>query len=318
MNNEPKIELSWEINKLDRFLKKHFRHSLSSYAHVLAELLIESFWGPPLFGMTKTSINDELVYINKIFKDLMDNLILYCEKYPVYEDYEEYKTKREKGNFIFKNYELLPFLKNLESRENLLNNRRNSFQEVTKGRPLEKKIKTASIWAPAMHFNGKPSWPNITRLLKWFYERLRNTKYGAEIYVSNKLGKESKKIKKQCKHIIEIGTKSRRSKMSESREIEKNKYFVISMRTFFPRFSRNKLFPSMQKQGFQSIEFNKDNIEIKKISDGNLVSIKMKFIGDKKYLTVKSSEISDNKVIPILKFPDRSIFSATSRKTKYA
>ena len=285
------IHEDWSQKKLDAFLG----NQLLNYTHVIAEVLMESFWGYPIYGMKKSSIQSELEYNKKMHKELIDNLRYYSYKFPIFPEYEEIKTKKEKDDFLIDKSGAKSYLEFLEQRrEELEEYLNNSSSKKTKGRPIEKKNKIASIFASKMISHKRPDWPNIVRLLRWFYVRLQDTLYGSELKIGDKIRKEKKLFIRQCSSIIK-------------KDIKKN---IARREIFFPQLLRNEttLFP-------QSIKFSKDSIETSRIYREKLITYKVKFSGKKRYFSSHVSKLPTiEKIRSSITFPNGDTFFTFSSK----
>lgn len=71
MTNRPRINTSDDSEAQDAFIKQYLGFNLFGYAHVLAEVLIESFWGKSIMGMKKSSVKKELDEIKKIKSSIL-------------------------------------------------------------------------------------------------------------------------------------------------------------------------------------------------------------------------------------------------------
>ena len=285
----------WSPKKLDAFLG----HQLLNYAHVVAEVLTDSFWGYPIYGMKKRLMKSELEYNRNIRKEIhkviIERLSLYAYKYPIFPGYEEMKTQKEKDDYIIDKSTIKSFFEFLDQRredlEDLLNY---SSSKNIKGRPIEKKYKIASIFASEMRSQKRPDWPNIVRLLRWFYVRLKDTLYGSELKIGDKIKEEKKSFINHCTPII----KKDSNKTKARREL------------FFPKLFRDEktLFP-------QSIKFSKDSIKTSRIYRENLITYKVKFSGEKRYPSSYVSKLSTiEKISSSITFPNGDTFFTFSSK----
>jgi len=146
-----------------------------------------------------------------------------------------------------------------------------------------------------MKSHDKIPWANIIRLLKWFYERLKNTSYGSEISISDEVinsGKKftalKKKIKKQC-------------------------FPIISNKDYWDSISRKGIFipgyrPKVIRINPYSIKFNKESIEIAEEFEENLISHIVKFKEGKKYYLMNFSRLPPREKLPFISFPNRENF----------
>ena len=151
------------------------RHELCYFTHVLAEVLMETVFGPPIMGESISSIKKELKQIDKIRNMASSSLRDSLEE-----------------NLIFK--------------EDLLN----QYLGFCVGNPRrhsDKRYKTASVWALAIKRQDGTSWDNIVRLLKWHYKHLEPSDYRSEIWTREPINKAREDFKKQCSPYIENNKK---------------------------------------------------------------------------------------------------------------
>lgn len=97
-------------NDLDKSLKKDWGYGLLNFAHVLAEVLIESALGDYQFGK-KSSIDSLIAKSEKIKKDTIDGLRGYLIEYllldPVaFPKFKRMKAKKEEENYIKRKFKL--------------------------------------------------------------------------------------------------------------------------------------------------------------------------------------------------------------------
>lgn len=288
MSYPDKIDILWGLKKLDANLGG----KLLNYAKSLALILMEAFWGYPYFGMKKSSIESELEYIKKIKKEIMERISNYLYKYPIFERYEEMKSAKEKDNYIIHKFGLESFFWTLDARARWIKQYLDFPPPNIKGQPINKIHKIALLWVFEMKSNDKIPWANIIRLLKWFYERLKNTSYGSEISISDdaiKPGKKftalKKKIKKQCSPII--------SNTDYWDSMDRKGIFTPGYR------------PTVIRINPYSIKFNKESIEIAEEFKEYLISHIVKFKEGKKYYLIKSSRLPPKKKLPFISFPSR-------------
>ncbi len=288
MSYSDKIDILWDKEKLDANLG----HKLLNYAYSLALVLMDAFWGYPYFGMKKSSIESELEYIKKIKKEIMERIGNYPYKYPIFERYKEMKSAKEKDNYIIHKFRLERFFWTLDARARWIKQYLDFPPPNIKGQPINKIHKIALLWAFEMKNNNGIQWANIIRLLKWFYERLKNTSYGSEISISDdaiKPGKKftalKKKIKKQCFPLI--------SNTDYWDSIYRQGIFIPGYR------------PKLIRINPCSIKFNKESIEIAEKSKEDLISHIMKFKEGKKYYLMKSSRLPPRKKLPFISFASR-------------
>lgn len=216
MSHLYKIDIKLPAEKLDGFLQ----HSLLSYAHVLAEVLMESFGGYSFYGMKKSKIDDELKDIDKGYKEILYREHNRIIKYPIFKGYEDLKTEKERKEFVIEKCEIKTYLESLTKRkEELKQYKKILSSEKPSRKPIGKKFKISSIWALMLRFrerivwpdvirfyNKKSSsweirvrsslwqeivssadWPNVVRLLDWFYNKLKDTSYGAELELKHEI-----------------------------------------------------------------------------------------------------------------------------------
>jgi len=283
-----KIDILWDFKKLDANLG----HKLLNYAYTLALVLIDAFWGYPYFGMKKSTIENELEYIKKIKKEIMECIGNYSYKYPIFERYEEMKSAKEKDNYIIHKFGLERFFWTLNARARWIKQYLDFPPPNIRGRPINKIHKIALLWAFEMKSHDEIPWANIIRLLKWFYERLKNTSYGSEISISDdaiKPGKKftalKKKIKKQCSPII----------------CNEDYWDSISRKgIFIPEYR-----PNVIRINPHSIKFNKESIEIAEEFKEDLISHIVKFKEGKKYYSMNVSRLPPREKLPFISFPSR-------------
>jgi hypothetical protein len=290
------IDTSWKAKRLDLFLKNEYRIELIKFAYVLAE----AFSGKP----TRTSIKNELNYIDKLHDDLLSGLILYCEKFSVIEGYEVLASEEEKRDYIIKEFGLNPFFELLEYRAGGLRSILNALPARTSGRPISIKIKIALIWASFMQKKGEIHWSNIARLFKWFYKRLHNTEYGGDISTKNNLNKERLWLKNACNSNLKITRESGKSEQAEQKRFENFKRIVVFRRLFYPHS-----FPKGKSWNIFCINFNENSIEVKEKINNNLRRWEVRFIDGKRYPDV--SNLTNNLSLgdpPSITFPKSKIY----------
>lgn len=166
-----KFKLSFDLKEANEFCKQYLRHELCYFTHVLAEVLMETVFGPPIMGESISSIKNELKQIDKIRN---------IASPPLQDSLEE----------------------QLKFREDLLN----QYLGFCVGNPRrhsDKRYKIASVWALAIKRQDGTSWDNIVRLLKWHYKHLEPSDYCHEIWTREPLKKAREDFKKQCSPYIE-------------------------------------------------------------------------------------------------------------------
>jgi len=317
-----KIDIKLPAEKLDGFLQ----HPLLNYAHVLAEVLMESFGGYPFYGMKKSGINNELKDIDKGYKELMYRAQDQIIKYPIFKGYEDLKTEKERKEFVIEKSKIKPRLEFLTRRkEELKRYKKILSSEKSSRKPIGKKFKISSIWAlmlrrrerivwpDVIRFYSKKSstweirvrsslwqefvssadWPNIVRLLDWFHNKLKDTTYGAELELKHEI-KEGrvKYLQRHCSSIIEKDVKDA----------------ISNFRVFIPEG-----LPVEIRFIPYSIKFNKKSIEISGIKEKNVFTKKVDFIKDKdkKYFSFDHS-ISEQ--LSSITFPNGEIFKAPTTR----
>lgn len=291
MSYPAKIDLDMTLEELNSSLG----HKLLDYANSLALVLMETFWGYPYFGMKKSSIDSELAYIKKIRDEMMDRLRYYADEYPIFELFEEMKNKEEKDKYIISKFRLDPYFWTLDKRAKWLKQYLNSPSANIQGQPIKKKYKITLIWAFAMRSQFGTSyrtpWANIIRLLKCFYERLKNTSYGSEISISDEVIKDKKKFIKQKKEF-----KKRCFPIISNRD---NWDLIGRIGIFIPGYLSNVL-----RINPYSIKFNKESIEIAEKFEKYLINHIMKFKEGKKYYIMDVLKLPPRGELPFITFPE--------------
>lgn len=285
MSHLDRIDTDWPDEKLDGFL----HYPLLNYAHVLAEVLIESYG-----------------------------------KYSPSKGYDELKNEEERGKFLVKKFKLTPHFEFLTPREEELELYNKLSYKKTSGRKIDKKYKIASTWGLMMRrrqgivwpdiirvYNVKSStwqtrvrsllwqeivssvdWPNVVGLLDWFHNKLRNTTYGGELYLPHKIKiyeGRVKYLKRRCSLIIKKDVKDA----------------ISNFRVFIPEG-----FPVEMKFIPYSIKFNEKSIEISGIQEKIVFTRKVDFIKDKKF----SFDYSIPEQLPSITFPNGKIFQAPTTR----
>jgi len=280
-----KIDTSWEPEELNAFLG----NKLLDYAKSLALVLMEAFWGYPYFGMKKSSIDSELKHIDKTREELMNRLRYHADEYQIFERYEDMKNKKEKDDYIISEFGLGSFFRTLNVREKWLKQYLNSPSANIEGQPIKKKYKIALIWILKIRKQFGASyeipWANVIRLLKWFYERLKNTSYGSDLWTRKDIRKASKSFKERCFPII--------SNPDNWALIEREGIFIPGYRS-----TPYRLIP-------YSIDFNKKGIAIAEKFNKHLGMHIVEFREKKKYYLMNVSKLPPRKKMPFIIFPNR-------------
>lgn len=322
MSHLDKIDINLPAEKLDGFLD----YSLLSYAHVLAEVLMESFGGYPFYGMKKSKIDDELKDIDKDYKEIMYRSHNRIIKYPISKGYEDLKTEKERKEFVIEKCNIKPYLEFLTQRKEALKQYKKILSsEKPIRKPIEKKFKISSIWALMLRrrerivwpdvirfYSEKSSswetrvwsslwkkiviladWPNVVGLLDWFHNKLKDTTYGGELELKHKI-KEGrvKYLKRRCSLIIEKDVKDA----------------ISNFRVFIPEG-----LPVEIRFIPYSIKFNEKSIEISGIKEKNVFTKKVDFIKDKdkKFF---SFDHSIPEQLSSITFPNEEIFKAPTTR----
>ena len=180
----------------DSKLREISGFGLSVYADVLEGILTEQAWHDRRTILKKPLNLKALEKIEQIKVDTMNSIRSFLNISPsLLFGYPAIEGREDILKTIFKPE---PFYDLLNEYETMLKTRIYYAEEPKKGRRISKKIKIASLWAKAL----KRSWPNVTRLLKWFYMRLENTNYGNEIKISEDIRNEKKKLKNRGNYIL--------------------------------------------------------------------------------------------------------------------
>jgi len=291
MSRHATIYASWEAERLDLFLKNKYRIELIKFAYVLAE----AFSGEP----TRTSIKNELNYIDKLHDDLLSGLILYCEKFSVIEGYEVLASKEEKRDYIIKEFGLNLFFELLEYWAGGLRSILNELPAGTKGQSICTRTQVILVWASLMERKGEINWSNIAILFKWFYDRLCDTEYGKDILTTNALKKERAWLRNAYNSNLKILRKSRKSEQAKLKRFENFKRIVVFRRLFYPHS-----FPKGKSWNIHCINFNENSITVKEKINNNLRRWEVRFIDGKRYPHV--SNLTNNLSLgdpPSITFP---------------
>jgi len=188
-----KIDLNWDQNELNVFLKKKTKYGFLDYATILAHVLMEIPLGRPIFG---SKIPDDL--IKSIKKTIRSAEKL---KLPL----------GQLGQWLHSGI--------LEGRP--------------RGRPVDKQTAIICFWALLAKRKGKVPWAMLVRLLRWFYKQFKimNYDYASKIYIRNdeankKDGRQKFYWGKQFKHLCMIKnkiTKSGKNKITKSERAKLDK-----------------------------------------------------------------------------------------------
>lgn len=271
----------------DSKLREISGFGLSLYASVLEGTLTENVWHDRSTVRKKNLNLKALKKIEQIKIDTMNSIRSFLNISPsLLLGYPAIEGREDILKTIFK---LGPFYNVLNEFETMLKTRIYYAEERQKGRHITKKIKIASIWARAM----KHSWPNVTRLLKWFYIRLENTTYGNEIRITDDIRIEKKKLKNQGNYILK----------EYKNDIDFN--FKVCFKGLF----RKKNIPP-----FDSIKFYKDRIEVCARYDyeNSAIKLKTEFLGKKVIDSIELFKMKAPIKKPHIIFPNGEIFYDTS------
>jgi len=274
---------------------------LLNFAYVTADLIMihsmdtpgnprpELFMGFG-YGLTKSSVAEELAFIEKIKRDFLDKLRFYSKKFLIDKELDR-KSPKKRDETIAKRFGLGLFFKALEKRKEFLKiNINHDFLPERRGRPVDIKTDIASIWSMVMKESGKVCWSSIVKLLEWFYSRLKDTTYGEDIKLSEEIKDKAKYLKKQCSRITE-------------------KYpfrMEDGLRTYFEPVPEWFMFP-------HSIEFSERSIKIGGTWGERLYETKeLKFInGEKPKLTEEEKEMPPDP--PHIAFPSGEVYRPPSQ-----
>lgn len=171
MSHLDRIDIDSPDEKLDGFL----HYSLLNYAHVLAELLMESSGGYPIFEMKESKIDNQLKYIKRGRK--ID------KKYKIASIWG--LMMRHRQRIVWP--DVIRFY-----------NEKSSSWETTVWSSLWKKISSSA------------DWPNVVGLLDWFHNKLKKTPYGGKLELPYKIIKYEgrvKYLKRRCSLIIKKDVK---------------------------------------------------------------------------------------------------------------
>lgn len=320
MSHLDRIETKLPYEKLDGFL----HYSLLNYAHVLAEVLMESPGGYPIFEMKESKIDNKLKYMKKMKEKYLYQLHDYSMKYSPVKGYDELKNEEERGKFLVEKFKLTPHFEFLTPREEELELYNKISYKKTSGRKIDKKYKIASIWGLMMRrrkrivwpdvirvYIEKSStwetrimsslwkkivssvdWPNVVGLLDWFHHKLRNTTYGGELNLPYKIKiyeGRVKYLKRRCSLIIKKDVKDA----------------ISNFRVFIPEG-----LPVEIRFIPYSIKFNNKSIEISGIKEKIVFTRKVDFMRDKKL----SFDYSIPEQLPSITFPNGEIFQAPTTR----
>ena len=307
MSRHATIDASWEAEWLDLFLKEEYSLSLIKCAHILAKAFSGNLWpsSPPL-GMTRSSIKDELIYIdNKLRGNLIKTLKFYCEKFSVIEGHKVLASEEEKRDYIIKEFGLNPFFELLEYRAGGLRSILNELPAGTKGQSICTRTQVVLVWASLMERKGEINWSNIAILFKWFYDRLCDTEYGEDILTTNELKKERAWLRNAYNSNLKILRKSRKTEQAEQKRFENFKWTkVVFRRLFYPH-----PFQKVKPWNIHCINFNENSITVKEKINNNLRPWEVRFIDGKRYPHV--SNLTNNLSLgdpPSITFPKSKIY----------
>lgn len=171
MSHLDRIDTDLPHEKLDGFL----HYPLLNYAHVLAEVLMESFGGYRIFEIKESKIDNQLKYIKSGRK--ID------KKYKIASIWGLMMRSRQRIVWpdVIKFY-----------------NEKSSSWETRVWSSLWKKI-VSSV-----------DWPNVVGLLDWFHDKLQSTIYSGELELPYKIKKYEgrvKYLKRRCSLIIKKDVK---------------------------------------------------------------------------------------------------------------
>jgi len=279
----PLIDPSWKTTELNLSLKKEYGLELPIFAYILAEAFMDRLWPDSSFlGRTRTSIKDEMVYVDKLRHKLLSSLSRYCRCFPVSESYEGLSNEEERRSHLIENFCLNPFFVFLELRVRQLEEILKMLPERKKGLSIRTRAQVILVWASLMQRKGIIHWSNIARLFKCFSDRLEGAEYVADVYTTNNFKKESKWIRNAYNSNLKVIRKSRKSERAKQKRFKNFQSYVAAMR----------LFRSDRLPNIFCIEFNKDSIEVKERGDNNFWALGVRFIKGKKYPYV-SNPLSD-------------------------
>lgn len=320
MSHLDRIDTDLPDEKLDGFLQ----HPLLSYAHVVAEVLMEPSGGYPIFEMKESKIDNQLKYIKKMKEKCLYQLHDYSIKYSPFKGYDELKNEEERGKFLVEKFKLMPHFESLAPRDEELELYNKISYKKTRGRKINKKYKIASIWALMLRYTERivwpdiirfyseksstwqirvrssleeeivssVDWPNVVELLDWFHDKLQSTIYGKELklpYDIKTYEGRVKYLKRRCSLIIKKDVKDA----------------ISNFRVFIPEG-----LPVEIRFIPYSIKFNKKSIEISGRKEKIFFTRKVDFIKDKKF----SFDHSIPEQLPSITFPNGEIFKAPTTR----
>jgi hypothetical protein len=216
-----------DAKMIDVRLKEKTKHGLLDYATILATVLMEMPLRRPIFGST-----------------IPDGLIKRIKK-----------TMREAEKIGVSLGQMDQSLRSAIS------------EGRPRGHPVDKKYATVCLWASLAKRDEGIPWSMLVRLLSWFKERLKDKKYGEEIYLKQSLKpKDIKELKKRCL-----------PKIDQNIEI-----IVMYLKLCFFSCPQRKYFP-------RSVKFSKNSIEVEVdfIDGGEPKTLRMK----RNFITQKYTEV---------------------------
>ena len=204
------ISLSWSPQELDRFLLKEYNYGLFPFALSLAIYILKF----PSFGTSEIwdkrnvvpefwqKINAEISNLENIKKDLeriLENLDGHLENISFW-DFLKGKPSYLRGLFLSPRFLISPKeitapLQRASLTEKIYGLGRVvtaideelafykgfNFSHRRKGRPIKSNVLLVSLWSHALRDGRIIHWKNIDALMRWFYQKIENTKYSSEI-----------------------------------------------------------------------------------------------------------------------------------------